>query len=75
VVLLGDFNADAATVAAGLGDAFTVAALPADAAPTRPGTPPGWIDHVVARAATVTDAAVVDVAGRSDHNLVRATVT
>ena len=77
-VLLGDFNADPAAVAAGVGDAFTVAALPADAPPTRPGpegSPFRWIDHVVVRGARATDTAVVDVAGCSDHNLVRATIS
>jgi endonuclease/exonuclease/phosphatase family metal-dependent hydrolase len=78
VVLLGDFNADRATVASGLGTGFAVAALPPDAPPTRPGTSGSAsvrIDHVVARGAVVTGAAVEDVAGLSDHNLVRADIT
>jgi endonuclease/exonuclease/phosphatase family metal-dependent hydrolase len=75
-VLLGDFNADRATVISGLGNGFAVADLPPDALPTRPrasGSP--HIDHVVVRGAVAGDAAVEDVAGLSDHNLVRATVT
>jgi endonuclease/exonuclease/phosphatase family metal-dependent hydrolase len=73
-VLLGDFNTDRATVAAALGPGFVVADLPPDALPTRPGTS-RWIDHVIVRGAIASDAAVEDVAGLSDHNLVRATVT
>ncbi|HYS40801.1 MAG TPA: endonuclease/exonuclease/phosphatase family protein [Pseudonocardiaceae bacterium] len=78
VVLLGDFNADRATVTSGLGTGFAVAALPPDALPTRPGTSGSAsvrIDHVVARCAVVTGAAVEDVAGLSDHNLVREDIT
>jgi len=73
-VLLGDFNTDRATVAAGLGAGFAVADLPPEALPTRPGTS-RWIDHVVVRGVVAGDAAVEDVGGLSDHNLVRATVT
>lgn len=78
IVLLGDFNTDRATVAAGLGDGFTVAAFPPDSPPTRPGASrPGlrYIDHVVVQNASVTGVAVEDADGLSDHNLVRATVT
>lgn len=73
-VLLGDFNADRGTVASGLGDGFTVADLPPDALPTRPGSIPPHIDHVVVRVAAIHSATVEDVDGLSDHNLVR-TVT
>ncbi|MFF0771215.1 endonuclease/exonuclease/phosphatase family protein [Nonomuraea wenchangensis] len=78
VVLLGDFNTDRATVAAGLGPTFTVADLPPDALPTRPrtsGTKSPFIDHVVVRGAEVGGAVVEDADGLSDHNLVHATVT
>jgi endonuclease/exonuclease/phosphatase family metal-dependent hydrolase len=77
VVLLGDFNTDRAAVAAGLGAGFTVADLPADALPTRPGAPgsrPLRIDYVAVHGAAISDAAVEDSDGLSDHNLVRATV-
>ncbi|WP_232248227.1 endonuclease/exonuclease/phosphatase family protein [Streptacidiphilus rugosus] len=78
-VLLGDFNADRRTVLSALGAEFDIPALPDDGPPTRPftsaeGSPGKWIDHVVVRAATVTDAQVVPVGGLSDHNLVRAVV-
>ncbi|WP_433683227.1 endonuclease/exonuclease/phosphatase family protein [Nocardia sp. CA-119907] len=77
-VLLGDFNIDRDTVASALGADFAIADLPADSVPTRPrtsGTKSQFIDHVVVRGATVTDAAVVAVDGLSDHNFVRATIT
>jgi endonuclease/exonuclease/phosphatase family metal-dependent hydrolase len=74
VVLLGDFNADHATVAAGLGAGFTVADLAPDALATRPGATPPNIDHVVVRGATVSGAVVEDADGMSDHNLLSATV-
>ncbi|MQY25309.1 hypothetical protein NRB56_08650 [Nocardia sp. RB56] len=75
-VVLGDFNADRETVAAGLGTGFAVAALP-DLVPTRPrggGTKSEFIDHVVTVGATTTAIAVEDLRGVSDHNPVRATV-
>lgn len=78
VVLLGDFNTDRATVASGLGAGFTVADLPADALATRPGAPdsrPLRIDHVAVHGAAISNAAVEDADGLSDHNLVRATIT
>jgi endonuclease/exonuclease/phosphatase family metal-dependent hydrolase len=78
VVLLGDFNASRAVVAAGLGAGFSVASLPPDALPTRPrpsGTAPLYIDHVAVRDASASAATVEDSGGLSDHNLVRATVT
>jgi endonuclease/exonuclease/phosphatase family metal-dependent hydrolase len=73
-VLLGDFNTDRAALIAALGPGFTVEDLPPDALPTRPRTS-RWIDHVVVRGVVACDAAVEDVGGLSDHNLVRATVT
>ncbi|MFG1796611.1 endonuclease/exonuclease/phosphatase family protein [Nocardia sp. NPDC049149] len=76
-VLLGDFNTDRDTVAASLGDGFTIARLSPDAAPTRPrtsGAKSQFIDHVVVRGAVAQDAHVEDTAGLSDHNLVRATI-
>ncbi|WP_354644008.1 endonuclease/exonuclease/phosphatase family protein [Kitasatospora camelliae] len=77
-LLLGDFNADRATVAAGLGAGFAVADLPPGGPPTRVrggGGRAQWIDHVVVHGAEVAGAAVEEVAGLSDHNLVHATVT
>jgi endonuclease/exonuclease/phosphatase family metal-dependent hydrolase len=77
-VLLGDFNADRATVATELGPGFTIAPLPPDAAPTRPrdvgAEKSVWIDHVVTHGADASEAAVEDVHGLSDHNPVRARV-
>jgi endonuclease/exonuclease/phosphatase family metal-dependent hydrolase len=75
VAVLGDFNTDRATVTSGLGAGFAVADLPPDALPTRPGSPPMRIDHVAVRGAAVSGAAVEDVGGLSDHNLVRADIT
>jgi endonuclease/exonuclease/phosphatase (EEP) superfamily protein YafD len=75
-VVLGDFNADRETVAAGLGAGFAVAALPVGV-PTRPrtaGAKSQYIDHVVTRGAGATAVAVEDLHGVSDHNPVRATV-
>jgi endonuclease/exonuclease/phosphatase family metal-dependent hydrolase len=77
VVLLGDFNADHAAVAAGLGPGFTVADLPPDAPRTRPGgqgIESQDIDHVVVRGGVIGDVAVEDAGGLSDHNLLRANV-
>lgn len=75
-VLLGDFNIGRDAVAEHLGPEFTVAALPEDGPPTRPRPEHEikgqFIDHVVARGARVTEAAVDTVDGLSDHNLVRA---
>lgn len=76
VVILGDFNADRKTVAAGLGAGFTVSDVP-EGIPTRPrtgGSKSQYIDHVVVRGITVRDTVVEDVAGVSDHNLVRAVI-
>jgi endonuclease/exonuclease/phosphatase family metal-dependent hydrolase len=77
-VLPGDFNASRDAVTSGLGAGFTVAVLPPDALPTRPGTPgqgPLCIDHVAARGADISSAAVDNADGLSDHNLVLATIT
>ncbi|KAA2267127.1 endonuclease/exonuclease/phosphatase family protein [Solihabitans fulvus] len=76
-ILLGDFNTERAAVASGLGSGFTVADLPVDGLPTRPGTSSSKsqrIDHVVVWGTGVDGAAVEDVDGLSDHNIVRATV-
>ncbi|MGV9663209.1 endonuclease/exonuclease/phosphatase family protein [Nocardia niigatensis] len=74
-ILLGDFNIDRATLAAGLGEEYVVAEFPPDSIPTRPrdsGSKSQFIDHVVGRGVPVRDLTVEDVAGTSDHNLVRA---
>ncbi|AYF74604.1 endonuclease/exonuclease/phosphatase family protein [Nocardia yunnanensis] len=76
-VLLGDFNIDRATLAAGLGDGYTVGEFAPDALPTRPrdaGAKSQYIDHVVGHGVPVREVVVEDVAGASDHNLVRAIV-
>ncbi|MFQ6326834.1 endonuclease/exonuclease/phosphatase family protein [Nocardia sp. CWNU-33] len=78
VVLLGDFNIDRAAVQSGLGPGFVIADLPPDSLPTRPrtsGPKSQFIDHIVVHDAVVGDAAVDDVDGLSDHNLVHAAVT
>ncbi|GAA0281115.1 hypothetical protein GCM10009527_091850 [Actinomadura nitritigenes] len=77
-VLLGDFNTDRATVASALGPGYDVVDLPPEALPTRPRTSssePQWIDHVVVRGGRNSSAAVEDVGGLSDHNLLRANIT
>ncbi|MFC8045514.1 endonuclease/exonuclease/phosphatase family protein [Nocardia sp. NPDC057353] len=76
-VLLGDFNADRATVAAGLGPKFAVAELPPER-PTRPRTGAGksqFIDHIVTRGAVAAAVRVLDGGGLSDHNPVCGTVS
>ncbi|MFD6157237.1 endonuclease/exonuclease/phosphatase family protein [Nocardia sp. NPDC060256] len=76
-VLLGDFNIDGTTVAASLGDRFTVADLAPSSPATRPrtsGAKSQFIDHVVVRDATVREVVVEESGGLSDHNLVRATI-
>ncbi|MRH86368.1 endonuclease/exonuclease/phosphatase family protein [Nocardia sp. SYP-A9097] len=77
-VLLGDFNAGRDEVGVALGADYLVAELPADSIATRPRSSGAaksqFIDHVVVRGIPVRDTAVQDVAGVSDHNLVRATV-
>lgn len=77
-VLLGDFNADRATVASGLGGDFVIEDLSPGALPTRPRPLESkrlYIDHVAARGAGIRAAAVEDAGGLSDHNLVRAGIT
>jgi endonuclease/exonuclease/phosphatase family metal-dependent hydrolase len=75
-VVVGDFNADRATVGGYFGG-FAVTALPEDR-PTRPRHKPGdkseMIDHVVARGCGIDAARVEDGGGYSDHNPVRASV-
>lgn len=76
-VLLGDFNADSITVATALGSEFAFASFAPGSASTRPRTASSksqFIDHVIARGRAVRAAAVVDVAGVSDHNLVHAVI-
>ncbi|MFE6863447.1 endonuclease/exonuclease/phosphatase family protein [Nocardia sp. NPDC057668] len=76
-VLLGDFNADSSTVATALGADFEIAVFAPDGPATRPRTTTSksqFIDHVITRGLAVREAAVVPVAGVSDHNLVRAAV-
>ncbi|MEU4341111.1 endonuclease/exonuclease/phosphatase family protein [Nocardia sp. NPDC023852] len=77
-VLLGDFNTDRGSVAAGLGDGFAVAESVPGGLPTRPresGAKSQHIDHVAVRGAHITDLTVDDMGGVSDHNLVHAAVT
>ncbi|MFD9614910.1 endonuclease/exonuclease/phosphatase family protein [Streptomyces sp. NPDC059083] len=76
-VLLGDFNVGRDDLAAAFGAGFTIAGFPPDSVPTRPrtaGSKSQFIDHVVTRGVPVRGVAVEDVAGASDHNLVRAIV-
>lgn len=70
-VLLGDFNADAETVLATLGDGFSTAELP----PGETTRGKQVIDHVIVHGATATDAQVLKADGLSDHNPVRATIS
>jgi endonuclease/exonuclease/phosphatase family metal-dependent hydrolase len=70
-VLLGDFNADADTVLASLGESFRAAALPAGVKTRGQQV----IDHVIVHGATVTDAEVLDADGLSDHSPVRAVIS
>lgn len=74
-VILGDFNTDGATVGAALGPDFVVEEFAPGTLPTRPGSDCPHIDHVAARGAGISNAAVEDVDGLSDHNLVRADIT
>jgi endonuclease/exonuclease/phosphatase family metal-dependent hydrolase len=77
-VLLGDFNTDCATVAAGLGPGFSVADLPPGTLPTRPrtsGSKSLYIDHVIVRDADIGGVTVESADGLSDHNIVHAEVT
>lgn len=76
-IVLGDFNAGLAAVAAVLGTEFAVRD-PGPAVPTRPrpdgATKSTSIDHVFVRGAALLDTNVIDVGGLSDHNLVVARV-
>jgi endonuclease/exonuclease/phosphatase family metal-dependent hydrolase len=75
-VLVGDFNLDRASASALLGDGFRLLSLPAGLR-TRPrsgSTKSQVIDHIAVLGGEPTGGAVVDAAGASDHNLVRATV-
>jgi|GEM_PF-1090221 len=83
VVVCGDCNTSSAKVLAGLDGGFDLVDLGPDALPTRPrpdlpGQPQvasdkrGAIDHIFVRGLLAEDGGVVDVAGTSDHNLVRA---
>lgn len=78
-VVCGDFNAGADAVRAGLGPGFSVVDLGPDALPTRPRRvavegKPAAIDHVVTRGLVGHSGVVLDVAGESDHNMVRAVI-
>lgn len=70
-VVLGDFNADAATVLHDLGDGFDTARLPSGQ--TTRGRQ--VIDHVIVHGATATDARVLDADGLSDHSPVWARIS
>lgn len=76
-IVLGDFNADRAKVAAALGEELVFAAPTEPALPTRPRTgssKSSSIDHVIVRGDTRVEAAVIDADGLSDHNMVVACV-
>lgn len=75
-VIVGDFNAHAAEVLAGLGEGFVVSDLTGHRG-TRTasgGKPAHTIDHVVAHAAEIEAAEVLDGEGLSDHEPVTARV-
>jgi endonuclease/exonuclease/phosphatase family metal-dependent hydrolase len=75
-IVLGDFNASAATVRAILGEPVALSELEAQR-PTRIGSPsqPGkTIDHVAVFGGVVDSATVLDGEGLSDHEPVAATV-
>jgi endonuclease/exonuclease/phosphatase family metal-dependent hydrolase len=78
VVLVGDFNADAATVGDALGPGYAFAALPASSLATRPRhdgrSKSQNIDHLIVWQATAADAQALDAGGLSDHNLVVARI-
>lgn len=77
VVVVGDFNAEVAYVAAKLGADFALAALAGDR-PTRVGTASSAshdIDHVAVRRGTISSAEVLEGGGLSDHNPVAASVS
>lgn len=70
-VLLGDFNADADTVLATLGESFRAAELPAGSKTRGQQT----IDHVIVRGAAAAEARVLHADGLSDHSPVRAAIS
>lgn len=70
-VLLGDFNADAPTVLATLGESFRAAELPAGVKTRGQQV----IDHVIVRGATASEAEVLAADGLSDHSPVRASIS
>jgi endonuclease/exonuclease/phosphatase family metal-dependent hydrolase len=70
-VLLGDFNADADTVLATLGERFRAAELPAGTKTRGEQV----IDHVIVHGATATEAQVLSADGLSDHSPVRAAIS
>ncbi|HEY3445388.1 MAG TPA: endonuclease/exonuclease/phosphatase family protein [Myxococcales bacterium] len=75
-VLLGDFNAEADVVRAGLGEGFALADL-ADQPCTRVATRSSeahTIDHVAVHRGQIVSARVLDGEGLSDHNPVHAVV-
>jgi endonuclease/exonuclease/phosphatase family metal-dependent hydrolase len=75
-IVLGDFNATAAVVAAPFGAGVAISDL-AGQGPTRIATdehPSYGIDHVVAVHVTITSAAIIASDGLSDHNPVTAIV-
>ncbi|MFC0433882.1 endonuclease/exonuclease/phosphatase family protein [Kutzneria buriramensis] len=69
-VLLGDFNADGATVLRDLGPGYELAELPWGATTRHDQT----IDHVITNGVTATEARVLEADGLSDHRPVRATI-
>lgn len=75
-VVVGDFNAPAPVVAAGLGAGFVLADLAGRT--TRVSTPQypdgKAIDHVAARGVRIITARVLDAEGLSDHHPVEATL-
>jgi endonuclease/exonuclease/phosphatase family metal-dependent hydrolase len=70
-VLLGDFNADAETVLATLGESFRAAELPSGAKTRGKQV----IDHVIVHGATASEARVLVADGLSDHSPVRAEIS
>lgn len=75
-IVLGDFNALADVVWAGLGEGFVVS-RPSGKRTSRPGAPPhpgATIDHVVVRGGAIVSAEVLDGGKLSDHDPVTAVV-
>jgi len=77
-VLLGDFNADRATIVRDLGEGFTAMTPAAGSLPTRPRTDPTAksqsIDHVIVYNGDGRELTVDDAGGLSDHNPARAAI-